>query len=201
MERPPGSSVDLSQYRDSKGWKYLAMRALWTCVQLPFFPKMPRRLSGLRIVLLRVFGARIGKGCFIAGGVRVWVPRNLSMGDYSVIGEGVQVYNLAAISIGSNAVVSQFTYLCTGTHDYTDPAFPLVWLPITIHSSAWVAANVFVVPGIEVGEGAVVGAGSVVTKAVPEWMVCAGNPCRPIKPRVLKPKVLKPRPLKGSAGE
>jgi putative colanic acid biosynthesis acetyltransferase WcaF len=114
------------------------------------------------------------------------VLSNLEMGDYSVLGAGVQVYNLAPISIGSNCVISQDSYLCSATHDYTDPAFPLESRPITVHSGAWIAAKVFVAPGITIGEGAVVGACSVVTRPVPPWMVCAGNPCRPIKPRVLK---------------
>ena len=171
--------------RASSSSSRVSVRGLWACVQLPFFPKMPKRLSGLRIALLRLFGAQIGQRCFIGGGARVWVPSNLRMGNFSVIGESVNVYNLAPISIGSNAVVSQFTYLCTATHDYTDAAFPLYAKPITIRSGAWVAASVFVAPGIEIGEGAVVGACSVVTKDVAAWMVCAGNPCRAIKPRVV----------------
>jgi putative colanic acid biosynthesis acetyltransferase WcaF len=186
MNIPAGRNIDLSKYSHQRSLSYLAMRAAWSCVQLPFFPRMPTRLSGLRVALLRLFGARIGKACLIAGGVRVWIPSNLEMGDYSVLGAGVQVYNLAPISIGSNCVISQDSYLCSATHDYTDPAFPLESRPITVHSGAWIAAKVFVAPGITIGEGAVVGACSVVTRPVPPWMVCAGNPCRPIKPRVLK---------------
>jgi len=178
--------VDLSNYHHRRPWSYLAMRALWACVQLPFFSRTPKSLSGLRVALLRLFGAEIGKRCFIGGGTRIWVPSDLRMGDFVAIGEGVKVYNLAPISIGSNTVISQGTYLCTATHDYTDPAFRLDSLPISIGSSVWIAANVFVAPGIAIGEGAVVGACSVVTRDVPAWMVCAGNPCRPLKPRVLR---------------
>lgn len=185
MQHAEPAGVDLSKYRNKRSWKYLAMRVLWACVQLPFFPKMPKYLSPLRVLLLRMFGAKLGKGCMISSGARVWVPYNLSMGDHATLGEGVRVYNLAPISIGDNAVISQFTYLCSATHDHTDPAFRLVTRPITIHPSAWIAASVFVAPGITVGEGAVVGACSVVTRDVPAWMVCAGNPCRPLKPRVL----------------
>lgn len=189
MEPTSPTGVDLSSYRNKRSKKYLALRVLWACFQLPFFSKTPKYIHGLRIALLRLFGARIGKGCMIASGTKVWVPWNLTMGDYAIIGEGVRVYNLAPISIGANAVVSQFSYLCAATHDYTDPAFRLETKPITIHASAWLAADVFVAPGVTVGEGAVVGACSVVTKDVPPWMVCAGNPCRPIKPRILRPAV------------
>lgn len=108
------------------------------------------------------------------------------MGDYIALGDGVQIYNLADISIGSNTVISQGSYLCTASHDYTDASFPLYAEAIVIGSSVWIAANVFVHPGITVGEGAVVGACSVVTKDVPEWMVFAGNPCRPLKARVVR---------------
>jgi len=122
----------------------------------------------------------------VARGVRVWEPWNLEMGDYCVLGDDVEIYNLARIRIGSQCVISQRSYLCSATHDYTDTSFPLYSKPIEISSGAWVAAGVFVGPGVTVGEGAVVGAYSVVTKDVPAWMVCGGNPCRPIKRRYLK---------------
>jgi putative colanic acid biosynthesis acetyltransferase WcaF len=181
----PGA-VDLRAYRDNRTYSYLAMRFFWSCVQLPFWPKMPKRLSPLRIFLLRLFGARIGRGCLIAGGVRVWVPRNLQMAEYCVLGDGAELYNLAPIKIGANTVISQRAYLCTATHDYTRPDFPLYSKPITIGASAWIATGTFVGPGITVGDGSVVGASAVVTRDVPPWMVCAGNPCRPIKPRRLE---------------
>jgi putative colanic acid biosynthesis acetyltransferase WcaF len=107
------------------------------------------------------------------------------MGEFSVIGHSVEIYNLAPVRIGSNSVVSQRAYLCTATHDHTKRDFPLCSRPITIGASAWVAAAAFVGPGINVGEGAVVGACSVVTKDVPPWTVCAGNPCRVVKARRL----------------
>jgi putative colanic acid biosynthesis acetyltransferase WcaF len=80
-------------------------------------------------------------------------------------------------------VISQGTHLCTGTHDYNKPEFPLVTAPISVGNEAWLAAECFVLPGVEIGEGAVIGARSVVTTNIPSWMVCAGHPCKPIKPR------------------
>ncbi len=178
-------SVRLSEYKSERDWRYMLKRLLWSCVQLPFWPKMPRRLSFLRIFLLRLFGAQIGRNCRVDA-ARIWVPWNLEMGEWSVIGGGAEIYNLAPVRIGANAIVSQRAYLCTATHDYTLADFPLYSKPITVEASAWVAAGAFIAPGITVGEGAVVGAYSVVTKDVPSWTVCAGNPCRPIKTRVLK---------------
>lgn len=188
--RPPAPTVTLENYSHPRPIGYLAKRGLWACFQPVFWPGTPRKLSGFRIALLRLFGARIGRRSMVAGGVRVWEPWNLEMGNYCVLGDGVEVYNLALIRIGSNSVISQRSYLCSATHDYSDPSFPLYSRPIEIGSSAWVAAGVFVGPGVTIGEGAVVGACSVVTKDVPPWMVCAGNPCRPIKPRELATKVV-----------
>ena len=178
-------SVRLSEYKSHRSWRYLLRRFLWSCVQLPFWPKMPRRLSPLRIFLLRLFGARIGRSCRVDS-ARIWLPWNLEMDEWSVIGGSAEIYNLAPVRIGANSIVSQQAYLCTATHDYTRADFPLDSNPITIEASAWIAAGVFIAPGITVGEGAVVGACSVVTKDVPPWTVCAGNPCRTIKPRALK---------------
>jgi putative colanic acid biosynthesis acetyltransferase WcaF len=183
---PEAPGINLAAYRHTRSFRYLLKRGLWACVQIPFLPGTPRILSGLRISLLRLFGARIGQRCLIVSGVKVWEPWNLEIGDFSVLGKNVEVYNLALIRLGSHCVVSQRTYLCSATHDYSDPSFPLYSKPIDIGSSAWVAAGVFVGPGIKIGEGAVVGAYSVVTKDVPSWMVCAGNPCRPLKRRRLK---------------
>ena len=177
-------TVKLSTYEDRRPWNHQLKRLLWYCVQLPFWLKVPRVLSPLRIALLRLFGAQIGRQCLI-GSARIWIPWNLEMGEFSAIGDAVEIYNLAPVRIGANSVVSQRGYLCTATHDYTKSNFPIYSLPITIGPSAWIAAAAFIAPGINVGEGAVVGACSVVMKDVPPWMVCAGNPCRAIKLRRL----------------
>jgi putative colanic acid biosynthesis acetyltransferase WcaF len=183
FERP---RLDLATYRKGHKLSVLLKRALWECVQLPFYPIRPRALSGLRIALLRAFGAKIGKHVLICGGVRVHVPWNLELGDYAAIGDKVEIYNLAPVRIGAHAVVSQRAYLCSSSHDYTRTDFPLYSLPITIGAQAWVAAGAFIAPGITIGEGSVVGAYSVAVKDIPEWTVAAGNPCRPLKPRVLR---------------
>ncbi len=183
------AAVDLKSYRHPRPFGYFVKRGLWACFQLPFWSATPRGLTGLRIALLRLFGASIGEGCRVNCGVRVWEPWNLVMGNYAVLGDSVEVYNLARIDIGSNSVISQKTYLCSATHDYTDTSFPLYSKPIFIGSSVWIASGAFVGPGVTLGDGAVIGACSVVTGDMPPWTVSAGNPCRPIKPRELKAKV------------
>ena len=109
------------------------------------------------------------------------------MGDYSCVAPDVDCYCVALIKIGAHATVSQYSYLCTATHDIENPAMPLVTAPIVIGNGAWVAADVFVGPGVTIGEGTVVGARSSVFKDVAPWIVAAGNPARELRKRELKP--------------
>lgn len=134
-------------------------------------------------MLLRLFGAKVGRKVLIANTVKILYPWQLEIGDNSWIGWNVDIYNYAKVTIGHNAVVSQYTYVCTGTHDYQDPGFPLVFFPITVEDQAWVAADCFLGPGVTVAEGAIVASRSVVTKDMPAWTICGGHPCKPIKPR------------------
>lgn len=119
----------------------------------------------------------------IANSVKILYPWELEIGDGSWIGWNVDIYNYAKVTIGKNSVVSQYTYLCTGTHDYQDPTFPLIFFPIEVADQAWVAAQCFVGPGATVGEGAIVASGSVVTKTVEPWTIVGGNPAKKIKDR------------------
>ncbi len=180
------AGVDLSSYRKIGRPGELIRRALWECAQFPFYPLRPRALSGLRVALLRMFGAKIGKNVLICGGVRVHVPWNLELGDYVAIGDKVEIYNLAPIRIGEHTTVSQHAYLCGSSHDYTRSDFPLYSRPITIGAQAWIAAGAFIAPGVTIGEGSVIGARSVVLRDIPPWTVAAGNPCKLIKPREIR---------------
>jgi putative colanic acid biosynthesis acetyltransferase WcaF len=161
-------------------------RAVWNAVQLLLFRPTPkRRGNAFRVFLLRRFGAKIHGTPLIHQTCRILLPWELEVGEESAIGNNVEIYNYARVSIGPMTMISQYTYLCTGSHDYEHPHMPLIWAPITVGSECWVAAGVFVGPGVEIGNGTVIGARSVVTKPMPPWMVCAGNPCRPIKARVI----------------
>lgn len=170
----------------SFGLKNRIGRALWGGVYLLFFQWTPRPAHGVRAALLRVFGATIGKGCHIYPTAKIWAPWNLVMADQSSLADGVHCYSMARITLGKRVVVSQRAHLCAGTHDYASPNFQLQAFPITIADQAWICTEAFVGPGVEIGEGAVIGARAVVTKSVSPWTVCGGNPARPIKQRVIR---------------
>ncbi|WP_246849998.1 WcaF family extracellular polysaccharide biosynthesis acetyltransferase [Rufibacter roseolus] len=159
-------------------------RLIWQIAASLFFAYTPKQLHGWRSFLLRLFGAKVGRGVHVYPKVKIWAPWNLQLEDQCGIANGVILYSQGKIIIGRRAVVSQGAHLCTGTHDYTDPGFPLITKPIRVGDFAWVAAEAFVHPGVTIGEGCVIGARSVVTKDMPPWMVCSGHPCRPIKGRV-----------------
>jgi len=161
-------------------------RLVWAIVYTLLFRTSPRPLHVWRSFLLRCFGAKIGKGCHVYPKARIWAPWNLVMADYAGMADDVNCYSIAVISLGKKVVVSQGTYLCTGTHDYESPNFQLYAKPISIGDSAWLCAESFINPGITIGEGAVIGARSVVTRDIPPWVVCAGTPCKPIKPRTIR---------------
>lgn len=161
-------------------------RVFWgVCATLLFRPS-PRPLHRWRAFLLRLWGAKLGQGCHIYPKAVIWAPWNLICGDEVGVASGAILYNQAPITLGRRVVISQGAHLCTGSHDYTSPGFELFARPITVEAQAWVAAEVFVHPGVAIGEGAVVGARSVVTHNLPPWMVCAGHPCEPLKPRVMR---------------
>ncbi len=162
-----------------------ARRVAWAFAT-PFFRFSPRVFFGWRRLLLRFFGARVGREVNIYPSATIYMPWNLTIGDFSSIGEHAYVYDLGPITIGTQATISQRAHLCAGSHDYTDPAMPLLKLPIEIGGQAWICADAFVGPGVRVGEGAVVGARAVVVKDVEPWTVVVGNPARKLRTRVLR---------------
>ncbi len=161
-------------------------RVAWGTVYGLLFRPSPRPFHAWRALLLRAFGAKLGRACHVYPKAVIWAPWNLVMDDYAGMADDVNCYSMATVTLGKKVVISQGAHLCTGTHDYESPHFQLYALPIHIGDSAWVCAESFIGPGVTVGEGAVIGARSVVTKAMPAWMVCAGNPCRPLKNRKIR---------------
>lgn len=156
---------------------------LWRLVQGSLFRWSPQVAYGWRAFLLRRFGARIGRGVLIRPTVEVAFPWKLEIGDYAWIGDDVALYAQGPMRIGAHAVVSQRCYLCGGDHDYTKVEFTVRSAEIRIGEQAWLAADVFVAPGVEIGERSVIGARSSVFSNQPPDMVCYGYPCRPRKPR------------------
>ena len=178
--------VDLSKARSSLSRRNRIGRAVWDMVWTFLFRPSPRIFHGWRRLLLRIFGAKIGRGVRIYPSARIWAPWQLEMDDFSCLGPQVDCYCVAPIRIGPHAVVSQYTYLCSASHDYERPDLPLITRPIVIGEGAWIAADAFVSLGVTIGAGAVVGARASVFKDVEPWTVVGGNPARVIKKRVLK---------------
>lgn len=161
-------------------------RFCWKIIYFTLFKYSPRFFHSWRILILRIFGAKVGKGVHVYPKVEIWAPWNLIIGDESGIANGVILYSQDKIIIGKRVVISQGSHLCTGTHNFNKKGFPLLTKPITIGDQAWIAAEVFIHPGIVIGNGAVIGSRSVVTKNVNPWMVCSGFPCVELKKRVIE---------------
>jgi putative colanic acid biosynthesis acetyltransferase WcaF len=160
-------------------------RLAWSLVQATLFRCSPRPLHRWRLGLLRTFGAHISDptGIKVYPTAEIIFPWKLTLEPHAVIGPHVRVYNLAPVTLRRGATLSQHTHLCAGTHDFLRWAMPLVVAPIIVEENAWLGADVFVGPGVTIGELTVVGARSVVVKDLPTRTVCAGNPCRPLRPR------------------
>ena len=157
---------------------------LWWIIQSSLFGWSPQFAYNWRNFLLRCFGAKIGSNVLVRPSVKVTYPWRLTIKDNAWIGDNVELYTLGDITIGKNAVVSQGSYLCTGSHDYQKPTFDIYANPIVIEDEAWLATDVFVAPGVTIGKGAVIAARSSVYKDMPEGMLCLGNPATPIKNRL-----------------
>lgn len=181
------TKIDLSQYHNALSRKNQVVRMLWTIVWGVFARPLPRSVgSGWKRFLLRLFGARIDATAIVYSSAKVYYPANLTMGAYACLASDVDCYNVAPVTIGANSTVSQGAYLCTASHDITDPLNPLVTKPIVIEDQAWVAAGAFVGMGVTIGQGAVVGARAAVFKDVEPWTVVGGNPAKFIKRREIK---------------
>lgn len=180
-------TLDIASARAARPYtrrEYLA-RVAWGAAR-PFFRFSPRLAHGWRRTMLRVFGATIGRRVHIDPSVRVVLPWMLSIGDDASVGEHAWLYCLGRIELGSRSTVSHRAHLCAGTHDHQDPGLPLRRTPITVGADAWICAQAFVGPGVRVGEGAVVGAASVVVRDVPAWTIVAGNPARHLGRRIME---------------
>jgi putative colanic acid biosynthesis acetyltransferase WcaF len=177
------ATFDNSSYRPGRG---VAVRLAWFFFGLPVLRSSLLPSSAVRRVLLRAFGAKVGRNVVIKPGTRVKYPWRLSIGNNTWIGEDCWIDNLADVSIGNDVCVSQAAYICTGNHDRCDPAFALVVKPVTLRDGSWVGARATVCPGVEFGEGAMAAAGSVVTRTIPPWEIHGGNPASFVKLRILR---------------
>ena len=180
------NTQNLKNYKNPKGFRgksKLTVQLWWTVYAL-FFKPSPQAMYGWRRFLLRSFGAKIGIGVIIRPSVRVTYPWKISIGDHSWLGDVVVLYSLGEIEIGSNTVISQRSYICTGSHDYNSESFEINSKKISIGDKCWLATDVYVAPSITIGDFTVVGARSSVFKDLPPNTVCIGNPAKPYKERV-----------------
>lgn len=167
------------EFRGRPGW----FVQLWWIVQALFFKTSPQFMYGWRRFLMRCFGAHIGKKVILRPSMHTQFPWKVTIGDHSWIGDDVVLYSLGDINIGANVVISQRSYLCTGSHDHTAVDFPIFQKRITIENECWLATDVFVGPGVVIGKGTVVGARSSVFHSLPENQICVGSPAKVIKQR------------------
>lgn len=159
---------------------------LWWLVQSTLFRWSPQLAYGFRVWLLRAFGASVGKHVLIRPSAKFTYPWKVTLGDWVWIGDDVVLYSLDEIVIESHAVISQKSYLCAGDHDYTSMDFRIRGAPIRVGAGAWIAADVFLAPGVRVGDGAVIGARSSVFSDMPRFTLCHGYPCKPVRARGLR---------------
>ena len=169
------SSFSLSQRLSRQVWKVCSI----------LVTASPRPLHAWRRFVLKCFGAKLHPTARVYPGVRIWHPARLIMHAKSCLAERVEVYNPAVVEICEGATISQGTWLCTASHDFDDPEHPLVTAPIRIDRGAWLAGDVFVGPGVTVGEEAVALARAVLVKDIQPSDVVGGNPAKVLRKRAL----------------
>ena len=158
-------------------------RVVWGLVWLLLARFTPPPLHGWRRLVLRAFGARIGRGARVHGSVSIWLPRNLELGEQVLIGPGARLYNQGAIAIGAWSVISQRAHLCASTHVVDDPAFQLVLRPIAVGERCWIAAEAFVGPGVTMADGAVLAARGALFEHAQADGIYRGNPASLVRTR------------------
>lgn len=176
--------MNLSEYRDPWPMHFRIFRLIWMLIwgALSFFPNIqPIRL--MRLFILKCFGAEVSWTSNVYNSVKIYNPRNLSLGEYSTLGRRVNLYNVDKVLIGDNVVISQDSQLLTASHDISSYSFKLVTKPIIVQDRVWIASNVIVLPGVLLAVDSVAAAGTVVHKSVDSNSVVAGNPARIIRKR------------------
>ncbi len=182
----PISPVDLSEYDNSwydPGAGKLK-RALWFVVNACFFVSY-NPFTGLKVFLLRLFGAQIGRGVVIKPSVNIKYPWRLRVGNYVWIGEKVWIDNLDDVYIGNNACISQGAMLLCGNHNYKKTTFDLVLGKIILEEGVWIGAQAVVCAGVTCFSHSVLTVNSVAVKDLEAYFIHQGNPSSKIKARVI----------------
>lgn len=158
-------------------------RLSWQLTYLVAFRYTPTIMHGWRCLVLRTFGARLGRRNFIYPSAQIWAPWLLETGDVVTIARGVEVYNPGGVFLGHHTILSQDAYLCGATHDYNSFTFEFVSRRIETKPYVWICAKAIVLPGVTCGTGSVLAAGAVTSKDLDDWTVYAGNPARSVAQR------------------
>jgi putative colanic acid biosynthesis acetyltransferase WcaF len=174
------SRYDNSDYHPGAG---LIRRAAWYVCNAIVFDSWLLPASAPKRVLLRWFGAQIGRGVVFKPRINIKYPWNLIIGNDTWIGEQVWIENLALVEIGSNVCISQGAYLLTGNHDYRDEGFLLITRPIRVHDSAWIGAFSVICPGVTIRRDSVLSVRSVASSDTEEGWVYKGSPAVKVRPR------------------
>lgn len=162
-------------------------RLAWGIVYTLLVRPSPRFLHRYRNLVYRLMGARLHPTARVYPSARVWLPSNLVMGEHACVGDLTDIYNVATITIGPRSTVSHYSFLCAASHDFESPDQPLTTAPITLGENVWLAADVFVAPGVSIPDGVVVAArSSVLNSDLPAWHLCAGTPAKPVRKREFK---------------
>ena len=161
-------------------------RVIWVVTWLLLCRFTPPPLHGWRALVLRAFGAKVGKGARVHASVSIWLPRNLELGAGCLIGPRVRLYNQGRISIGAGTIVSQGAHICASSHDVRDPHFQLVLRPVRIAANCWIAAEAFVGPGVTMHDRAVLAARGALFQEAQADTIYRGNPATAVGPRGLK---------------
>lgn len=174
-------------YHNKISKSILLKRLLWKVFSIILFRPFPTRVFYIwNRIVLKIFGAKLGKNSVVYSNCSIQCPWNLTLDENACIGPHCIIENDCMISLGANSTVSQYSYLCTSSHDIYHKDHKLIFATITIAKDAWVGAGAFVGRGVTIGEGAVVAARSVVVKDVQPWEIVGGNPTRFIKKRLIK---------------
>jgi putative colanic acid biosynthesis acetyltransferase WcaF len=176
-------AVDNPYHRASFTVGHRVARLLWQTVNLFLYRPSPRPMHAWRSMLLRVFGAKMGPGCHFYPAGKVWAPWNLVCEDCCTLADEAEIYNPSPVYLGSHAIISQQAYVCGATHDYNHPDFPMVSFAMRLGAYSWICARASVSPGVNVGEGAVLGLSSVAHDDLEPWTVYSGVPAVKVKMR------------------
>ncbi len=178
--------TDLESYQntDYDVGRGILVRMLWYFINAFVFKAYWFPISSVKVSLLRLFGAKVGRGVNIKPNVNIKYPWKLSVGDFTWIGEGVWIDNLTTVSIGANCCISQGAFLLCGNHNYKQSTFDLITRPIVLEDGAWIGAKAIVCPGVTVRSHAVLSVQSVAIKDLQPYEVYQGNPAVFVKKRV-----------------